>query len=111
MDKKRLQTKEPAGGAMEIKLEPTLSTCIETAAKREYERVLGILLKGKQENKELEETLELLRLFLESADFGQLRSLSEKPLLDDRQVEFVLRSTNSERGYEVEMKSRKRQCC
>jgi hypothetical protein len=86
---------------MEIKLEPSLSNCIETVAKREYERVLSILLKEDQEDRQLEEELELLRLFLESADFSQLRSLSEDLLLDGRRVEFILKSTDSPPGYEV----------
>ncbi len=89
---------------IEIKLEPGLSSCIETVAQREYERVLGMLLKGDREDRQLEEELELLRLFLESADFGQLRSLSEGLLLDGRRVEFTLRSTDSLPGYEVGIK-------
>ncbi len=91
----------------EIKLEPSLSSCIETVAKREYERVLGILLKGDREDRQLEEELELLRLFLESADFGRLRSLSENLLLDGRRIEFILRSTDSLSGYEVGIKDYK----
>ena len=55
---------------MEIKLEPSLTHCIETTAKREYERVLGQLLKGKEEDSQLAEELELLRIFLESAMGG-----------------------------------------
>lgn len=86
---------------VEIKLEPSLSSCIETVAKREYERVLSILLKGGREDRQLEEELELLRLFLESADFGRLRSLSEDLLLDGRRVEFILKSTESPPGYAI----------
>jgi len=44
---------------MEIKLEPSLSSCIETVAKREYERVLSLLLRGKHEDRQLGEELEL----------------------------------------------------
>jgi len=88
---------------MEIRLEPSLSHCIETVAKREYERVLSILLKGDREDRQLEEELELLRLFLESADFGQLRGLSEDALLAGRRVEFILKSIDSLPGYEVEI--------
>jgi hypothetical protein len=51
----------------------------------------------------LEEELELLRLFLESADFGQLRSLSEEILLSGKRVEFRLRSTGGVPEYEVEI--------
>ena len=92
---------------IEIKLEPSLSHCIETVAKREYERVLSMLLKGDREDGQLEEELELLRLFLESADFGQLRSLSEELLIDGRRVEFILKSTESPPGYEVGIKDYK----
>lgn len=88
---------------MKIKLEPSLSHCIETVAKQEYERVLSILLKGDQEDEQLEEELELLRLFLESADFGRLRGLSEDLLLNGRHVEFILTSTDSLPGYEVKI--------
>lgn len=87
---------------MEIKLRPSLSSCVETVAKREYERVLGILLKGEQLDGQLEEELELLRIFLESADFGRLRGISEEAMLNGRTVEFVLRSTSSGRFYEIE---------
>ncbi len=89
---------------IEIRLEPSLADCIETIAKREYERVLGILLKEDREDRQLEEELELLRVFLESADFGQLRSLSEDLLLDGRRVEFIVRSTDKPPGYEIEVK-------
>jgi hypothetical protein len=88
---------------MEIKLEPSLSSCIETVAKKEYERVLHLLLGGKQEDTQLEDRLELLRLFLESADFSRLRSLSEEPLIEGKRVEFILKSPKSGPDYEIEM--------
>ena len=52
---------------------------------------------------QLEEKLELLRLFLESADFKHLRSLSEEPLLNGKRVEFTLKSTNSVPEYEIDI--------
>ena len=88
---------------MEIKLEPSISRCIETVAKNEYERVLSILLRGDQEDRQLGEKLELLRLFLESTDFGQLRSISEELLLSGKRVEFILKSTNRVPEYEIEI--------
>ncbi|MBN1104223.1 MAG: hypothetical protein JXL84_12470 [Deltaproteobacteria bacterium] len=87
---------------MEIKLKPSLSHCIETVAKREYERVLSLLLRGKEEDSLLDE-LEALRLFLESADFRQLRRRSEDALLAGRRIEFILRSTRGAPGYEMEI--------
>lgn len=58
---------------MEFKLEPSLSHCIEAVAKREYEQVLSLLLRGKQEDAQLAEELELLRMFwnrLTLANYG-----------------------------------------
>jgi hypothetical protein len=88
---------------MEIKLEPSLSSCIETVAKKEYERTLRLLLKADQEDEQLAEELELLRLFLESADLGQLRSRCDDFLLADRQVECRLTSITGAPGYEIEI--------
>jgi len=49
--------------------------CIETAAKRRYERLVQELLKEEDEEKEkrMEEELELLLDFLKKADFSELR--------------------------------------
>ncbi|OPY62839.1 MAG: hypothetical protein A4E57_03887 [Syntrophorhabdaceae bacterium PtaU1.Bin034] len=88
---------------MEITLEPNLSHCIETVAKREYERVLSLLLKRHDEDKELEDELELLRLFLESADFGSLRNRCDKALLAGKRVSVRLRSTGGAPEYDIEI--------
>ncbi len=87
---------------MEITLEPDLSHCIETVAKREYERVLSALLKTNDENQPLEDELELLRLFLESADFGALRGRCDDLLLAGKSVKVRLRSTEGLPEYEIE---------
>ncbi len=89
---------------MEIRLEPTTDACIETVTKKEYEKVLSSLLKAPDEDPELAEKLELLRVFLETADFGELRSRSDEFLLAGRRVEFRLKSRGEEPGYELEMK-------
>lgn len=86
-----------------IKLEPNLSHCIETVAKREYERVLSLLLKGKEDDAQLAEELELLRIFLELADFGQLRSLCDEFLLAGKHVLVMLKSINDAPKYKVEV--------
>jgi len=88
---------------MEIKLKPSLSHCVETLAKRKYERVLSLLLGGKQEERLFDE-LELLRLFLESADFSQLRSRCEEALLAGREIDAVLRSADGVPPYEIEIR-------
>ena len=62
---------------------------METQAKRQYNQILSGLLKQGDEG-ELAEKLEILRLFLESADFSRLRSESEKHLLEGKGVKFIL---------------------
>ena len=88
---------------MEVKLEPNLSHCIETVAKRKYEKVLSQILGGKQEDSLLDE-LELLRLFLESADLRHLRSRCEESLLAGKRVEVILKSAQAVIPFEVEIK-------
>jgi len=88
---------------MEVKLEPNLSHCIETVAKRRYEKVLSLILGGKQEDSLMDE-LELLRLFLESADFRRLRSRCEESLLAGKRVEVILKPAQGSLPYEVVIK-------
>ena len=72
-----------------IEIEPELSACVETKARRQYEQILSELLK-KGEEERLAEKLEILRLFLESTDFSKLRNEYEKHLLEERGVKFTL---------------------
>jgi len=88
---------------IEVMLQPNLSHCIETVAKRKYERVLGQLMKSSQEDSQLEARLELLRRFLESADFGILRSRCDELLLKGKQIEVRLISVNELSEYEIEI--------
>jgi hypothetical protein len=73
-----------------IELKPDLSSCIETLSKKEYERTLSLLLKEEHANEKLGERLEVLRLFLESTDFGRLRSQYESYLTEGRKVTFLI---------------------
>ena len=73
---------------------------METQAKRQFEQVLSRLLKGEKE-KELTEKLGILKLFLESADFSQLRSESEKHLLAGEKVKFILHLKEGKPEYEM----------
>jgi len=74
----------------EIELKPDLSRCIETLSKKEYERTLNLLLKEGRLDEKLGEKLEVLRLFLEATDFGQLRSQYEAYLTQGRKVTFLI---------------------
>jgi hypothetical protein len=85
-----------------IELEPELDACIETKARREYNRVLSELLKKGME-KGLTERLDILRLFLESADFNTLRSESEKHLVAGKKVKFMLYMEKGKPKYEMKV--------
>ena len=84
-----------------IELEPNLSSCIETLAKREYRKILSTLLKTGMEDKEVSEKLETLRLFLQSTDFGALRSRYEKHLEEGKKVKFRIYSRKGKVSYEL----------
>jgi hypothetical protein len=84
-----------------VELEPNLSHCIETLAKREYKQTLSNILKIRTEDEELSEKLEILRLFLESTDFGALRSQYEKYLEEGKKVKFRIYSTQGKVSYKL----------
>ena len=84
-----------------IELIPDLKHCIETVANREYATVLRQLLTPEKGNKELEEKVEILRLFLESADFKQLRAESERRLVEGKKVLFAVYLEKDELKYEM----------
>ena len=86
---------------LKVELVPDLTHCIETVAKREHAAVLKQLLTPGQRNKELEEKLEILRLFLERVDFKQLRAESERQLTEGRRVKFTVYLSNDMPEYEM----------
>ena len=84
-----------------VELGPSLSSCIETLAKREYEKTLSAILKAGTEDEELCEKWEVLRLFLESTDFGTLRSRYERLLEGGKRVKFGIYSSEGKVGYGI----------
>ena len=80
-----------------------MSACVETKAKRQYERLVNELLEKGDEG-DLAEKLEILRLFLESTDFSKLRNEYEKHLLEERRVKFRLYLVKGKPEYEVRVK-------
>jgi len=74
---------------VEIELYPTLNHCIETTARKEYQRLVQEYLDGKG-TPDFQERADLLRSFLESADFRKLRQQSEAELLQGKKVTFTL---------------------
>ena len=87
--------------ATRIVLIPTVSHCIETVTKREYWKNVNLYLKKRGEDKRLEEKIELLRSFLETADFANLRRQSEECILQGKQVEFIVSHNNNKLFYEM----------
>ena len=73
-----------------IEFKPSLSECIQTLARREYQQGLQRYLASTENSQELQGRIELLRLFLESADFSKLRVESEKWLSAGRSVKFIV---------------------
>jgi len=92
---------EIVGKEVFIVLEPNLSNCIETLAKREYKKALSTILKAGTEDEEVSGRLEVLRLFLESTDFGALRSRYEKYLEEGKKVRFRIHSAKGEVHYKL----------
>jgi hypothetical protein len=84
-----------------IELKPDLSSCIETLSKKEYDRTLSLLLKEGHANEALGERLEVLRLFLESTDFGNLRSQYESYLTEGRKVTFLIYPEKGKVSYKL----------
>ena len=93
----------------DIELAPRYSTreipgkCIKCLAEQKYGDCLGELLRGKGENKELEETYEALVSFLTSPELLKLRDESEKHLAEGKDVKVVLHLGGEEPRYEIKV--------
>ena len=86
---------------IQIELIPDLSHCIETVAKKEYQNLVTSYLQSGTSAPEFEDKVELLRVFLESADFRKLRKESEKYLLKGQKVKFILYLEEGETKYRL----------
>ena len=86
-----------------VELFPSLSHCIETVAKEEYWSSVNKFMAGEQEDKELQQRIELLQAFLESTDFKKLRSQSEKHLIQGKRVKFIICWKEGKPSYEMEV--------
>jgi hypothetical protein len=73
-----------------IVLEPDATHCIETVARHEFQDAQRRILASDQVDAALRERAEMLRSFLESADFRRLRAESEPHLLEGERVTFTL---------------------
>jgi len=87
---------------LKIELVPDLTHCIETVAKKEYQETVERLLNTVETSNELEEKAEILRLFLQTANFKKLRAESEKYLASGRKVKFVVYLQNGTLRYSIQ---------
>ena len=85
-----------------IELHPTLSHCVESAAREEYNNSLREYLRLGG-GKELEARIELLKDFLESMDFPALRKESERLMQEGKKVRFVIDSEEGRVKYEMKI--------
>ena len=87
---------------MRIELVPDLDHCVQTRARQEYAAAMSKMMSGDM-SPELEPRLELLKAFLEEADFSRLRRESEEHLTQGRKVKFVLSGTAAPGRWNAEM--------
>jgi len=92
------------GGSMvRIELTPTLTHCIETTARQEFLKGKDEYMRSGGEDKELEERIEILRAFLETMDFRELRRQSEEHLTEGKTVRFILYLQEGKPEYELKV--------
>jgi len=92
---------------VKIELIPTLDLCIEGTARQEYLTSTDEYMQRGRKDRKLEEKIELLRMFLETADFRKLRAESEKHLIEGKKVRFILISEKGKPRYEMKYEARK----
>lgn len=85
-----------------VRLQPDLAHCIETVAREEFGRSMRLLLAGER-TPGLAEKTDLLRLFLETADFSELRRISEPLLAGGRRVTFVVYDDKGTPRYRLDV--------
>ena len=58
-------------------------------------------MEDEQEDKELQQRIELLKAFLESVDFKKLRSQSERYLIQGKTVKFIIYWKENKPSYDM----------
>ena len=92
-----------------INLEPGFSTkeipgkCIKCLAEQELNNCLMELLRGEEENKELEQRFEALLSFLKSPESSKLRDEAERYLSEGRRVSLQISFEQGQPKYEIKV--------
>lgn len=89
----------------EVELTPDLSNCIEAVARKHYQQVVQGPMSSGEMSDEVKAKMEILRLFLEGADFRKLRAESEPHLLQGKKVTFVISAEHGMAKYEMHIRS------
>ena len=86
---------------LKIELVPDTSHCIETIAKREYWNLVRDYIRTGKGDINFEEKADILRGFLESADFRILRKISDYYLLIGQNIKFIIYQEEGETKYDM----------
>ena len=86
---------------VQIELIPDNLHCIETVARKAYNDLVGNYLQAGEGNSDFEAEVELLRAFLESADFRKLRKESGEYLVKGQKIKFILYCEQEKTGYRI----------
>ncbi|GAI71758.1 unnamed protein product [marine sediment metagenome] len=90
-------------------LEPRYSTsqipgkCIKCLAEQELNNCLRELLRGEEDNQQLQQRFEMLVAFLKSPESQKLRDESEKYLAEGKRVTLRLSLADGKPKYELEI--------
>lgn len=91
---------------LEVELVPDLAHCIETVARREYQDTTRRLMSADVVSDNLKERAEILRQFLQAADFRRLRAESEAYLQRGQSMRFLLHLEGGTVKYEMRTRVR-----
>jgi hypothetical protein len=84
-----------------IEIEPELGRCVETTARLRHRRLVEHILQSGNASGQEEEEVDLLRVFLETADFSRLRAQSEPLLAEGHRVVFYVVGDGEQATWEM----------
>ena len=86
----------------QIEIEPELGRCVETTARLRHRRLVEHMLQSENVSCQEAEEADLLRVFLETADFARLRAQSEALLVEGRRVVFHIVADGERASWKME---------
>ena len=86
---------------LKIELVPDTSHCIETIARQEYWNLIQDYIRTGKGSSDFEKKVDILRGFLETADFRSLRKKSDYYLLKGQKIKFIIYQERGETKYNL----------